>query len=54
MLLIRRIEEMMRALEDLLTAGKVRYLGFSDTPLGFGVRRVRKHRDCFAEYLFHG
>jgi aryl-alcohol dehydrogenase-like predicted oxidoreductase len=26
------IEETMRALEDLVTAGKVRYLGFSDTP----------------------
>ena len=26
------IDETMRALEDLVTAGKVRYLGFSDTP----------------------
>jgi aryl-alcohol dehydrogenase-like predicted oxidoreductase len=26
------IEETMRALQDLVTAGKVRYLGFSDTP----------------------
>jgi aryl-alcohol dehydrogenase-like predicted oxidoreductase len=26
------VEETMRALDDLVTAGKVRYLGFSDTP----------------------
>jgi aryl-alcohol dehydrogenase-like predicted oxidoreductase len=26
------IEETMRALDDLVTAGKVRYIGFSDTP----------------------
>ena len=26
------IDETMRALEDLVTAGKIRYLGFSDTP----------------------
>lgn len=26
------IEETMRALDDLVRAGKVRYLGFSDTP----------------------
>jgi aryl-alcohol dehydrogenase-like predicted oxidoreductase len=26
------IEELMRALDDLVTAGKVRYVGFSDTP----------------------
>ena len=26
------IEETMRALDDLVSAGKVRYIGFSDTP----------------------
>ena len=26
------IEETMRALDDLVKAGKVRYIGFSDTP----------------------
>jgi aryl-alcohol dehydrogenase-like predicted oxidoreductase len=28
------IEETMRALDDLVAAGKVRYIGFSDTPPG--------------------
>ena len=35
------IEETMRALDDLVTAGKVRYIGFSNTPAGSPHRRRR-------------
>ena len=37
------IEETMRALDDLVRAGKVRYIGFSDTP-AWKVRRRRPRR----------
>src|SRR5258708_7698117 len=32
------IEETMRALDDLVTAGKIRYIGFSDTPAWKGAQ----------------
>ena len=37
------IEETMRALDDLVRAGKVRYLGFSDTP-AWKVAEAQRHR----------